>query len=1339
MINVSIWSWTYVYDCLTLKLVLLTNITFLYVCLRSCICAVAMADANINAPEVPTTAASPPTQSDEQILPRNKWVPVGKSNCFLDVEKSQANPIFKIVVDILKNTNFFKAFTASSTIPSIYIQQFWDTIRFDKDKGYNCQLDEQRFYLTKATLRDALQLPQDNNNFTSPPNANTIISFVNELGYPNVVRTLSGVVTNDMYQPWRALTTIINLCLTGKTSAFERPRAPVLQILWGVVNKANIDYAERIWEEFTQCIHSFIEDKMNLALHTEGKKKVNPLVIPGVRFTKLIINHLQSIHKFHKRPGSPLHLPYEEAALGYLKFSFKNTKRRYLAGEVVSDDEAPAPKPGKGAKPKTPRKPKPQSTSSQPPKPKPAPAKPQEKKRKLVMETTGAPSPAKRSKADEGVPADEPRFKDEETDIIQKVMEESLKDAYPAPRGLLPPVVIRESEPGKYEPLPEVHGKGKEKVGEEQAAQVLLNLQTPKKKNPAEQFIFQRRTPTPTIPSSHEESSSLYVELGLTDSESESDNEASHEGQAGSDPRKLVEGQAGSDPGVAADSRIQPSHVVHAGPNLEHINIEVSDTSPQPNPEQMDEEFTTTIYPSVQENLKLPTEGEVRLEEPASSNGTLSSLQNLDKDLSFTNQFLAEKSQPDEPEKTNNETEVQYMVTVPIHQDTSSVPLMTTPVIDLTVSQLASTTIQASIPTSTATRIGELEQHMAYLVEENQALEERLDKQGHRMYQLENQDLSGMIKEQTKEYMRTQEIDRKINETVKKAVTASIQYAMRAPIRARFKDLPTSNMKEIMLEENYDKGHEDHRMACEALQTSILRDESEQFDADKSEERKKMKSKQDSPKTPPRSPSLPPPPPPPSSASGASDTTRASDSAQDPLPPPPSPTPNLDNQSPGSAAPGSSKTSATTAYTAWTTTTSRFEPFASSIPEDVFMHEESDFAAPDMVSDDEDIGIRHIPIHNLKQDWFKPLSEDERLATPEPACYVPPLENSLLSQTGDIRVFIDWFCKKQGIIELTPKHLEGPAYEVVKAFHPDVIHLQYQIEECHKLLTNQVDDRRLSKGDRIALSIRKMKAAYYPDVGLEQMVPDQMWIEVECMYDIFRTYGISHWWFRRQKFYIDRHSAETNRRAIVWTHMRILSVVSIDVFLIYGYDYMKQIVLRRSDNQEYTITENDFKDLYPSDFEDMYLLNLQGHLNHLPPRDRKILSSAVNLWIRNLEATGLEFMHDYKILDSPRDVLFRDKYGTQMLMRFNEIHKFSDGTLQQIDEALDYQVKEFKVNKNNPALNTRFWTTNDVIKCKQFMFAIQKRLKLERIFRNLESFVDGRIREGDYRLLRRTE
>ncbi|GKF72004.1 hypothetical protein Tco_0208118 [Tanacetum coccineum] len=184
-----------------------------------------MADVNVNAPAKQAPAMAPSTRTDDQILPRNRWVAVGKNNCYLDVEKSQSNPIYKIAVDILKQTNFFKAFIASSIIPSIYIQQFWDTVRYDKTTGnYRCQLDEQRFYLTKYRLRDALQITpvNTNNPFSSPPTPDALIKFVNDLGYPKVIRTLSDVVTNDMFQPWRALTTIINLYLTGKTSGFER-------------------------------------------------------------------------------------------------------------------------------------------------------------------------------------------------------------------------------------------------------------------------------------------------------------------------------------------------------------------------------------------------------------------------------------------------------------------------------------------------------------------------------------------------------------------------------------------------------------------------------------------------------------------------------------------------------------------------------------------------------------------------------------------------------------------------------------------------------------------------------------------------------------------------------------------------------------------------------------------------------------------------------------------------------------------------------------------------------------------------------------------------------------
>nr|GFA65480.1 hypothetical protein [Tanacetum cinerariifolium] len=81
------------------------------------------------------------------------------------------------------------------------------------------------------------------------------------------------------------------------------------------------------------------------------------------------------------------------------------------------------------------------------------------------------------------------------------------------------------------------------------------------------------------------------------------------------------------------------------------------------------------------------------------------------------------------------------------------------------------------------------------------------------------------------------------------------------------------------------------------------------------------------------------------------------------------------------------------------------------------------------------------------------------------------------------------------------------------------------------------------------------------------MVPDQMWIEEECKYD---------------------------------------SVAIIEVFYMYGYDYMKKIILHRADLNDNIIAERDFKYLYPNDFEDLYLLNLQGHLNHLPPNDKNI-------------------------------------------------------------------------------------------------------------------------------------
>ncbi|GKC76725.1 hypothetical protein Tco_1127499 [Tanacetum coccineum] len=145
---------------------------------------------------------------------------------------------------------------------------------------------------------------------------------------------------------------------------------------------------------------------------------------------------------------------------------------------------------------------------------------------------------------------------------FNRAIEESLKEVHDAHRGPLPPVVFREPNSGKFQPLLDVQGKGKEKVSDEQVALDLLTLQTPKKNSHAKQYIFQRRSSAPTEPSGHDESLSLYAELGLTDSETESDEEVpgidagdQDEGQARPNPGIDDEGQARSNPGDAAVSQ----------------------------------------------------------------------------------------------------------------------------------------------------------------------------------------------------------------------------------------------------------------------------------------------------------------------------------------------------------------------------------------------------------------------------------------------------------------------------------------------------------------------------------------------------------------------------------------------------------------------------------------------------------------------------------------------------------------------------------------------------------------------------------------------------------------
>ncbi|GJS41051.1 hypothetical protein Tco_0566094 [Tanacetum coccineum] len=147
----------------------------------------------------------------------------------------------------------------------------------------------------------------------------------------------------------------------------------------------------------------------------------------------------------------------------------------------------------------------------------------------------------------------------------------------------------------------------------------------------------------------------------------------------------------------------------------------------------------------------------------------------------------------------------------------------------------------------------------------------------------------------------------------------------------------------------------------------------------------------------------------------------------------------------------------------------------------------------------------------------------------------------------------------RGKKKLCKADLEGPAFNLVKAFHKNSVFLQYQMDECHKLLTNKVDLYR-SRGDiqiqtkcnknhsdkerRIALSISKLKAARYLDFGFEELVPS-LWVESEREYDISADLCILTWWFIGERIHINKHSESSLIREVIRSQMLILIVNSV--------------------------------------------------------------------------------------------------------------------------------------------------------------------------------------------------
>ncbi|GJW21296.1 hypothetical protein Tco_0031918 [Tanacetum coccineum] len=647
-----------------------------------------MANENVPAPAL--------IRSDDQILPFNAWVPIGKSNYVLDLQKKQRNPIFRISVDILQNTNFFRAFTASAYVPAIYIQQFWNTLTYEAKTGaYSFQLDEKWFILDANLLIKALEITSIDqaHQFESPLSGDAIMEFVNELGYPGEIHFVSRMVMNHLYQPWRAILSMTNQCLTGKTSGYDRPRYSVLQMLWGIITRTNVDYAELIWEEFVQAIQTFLADKANLGIATKKDKKTKPYVIPYCQFTKLIICYLGRKHNINQRSGSPFNLAEDDHNLGNLKFVPKGEEDEVfgmqIPKELITDNIRNAPyynaylemvakhdhkiAAEEGGKKK--------STSKADQSKKPATAKQSKPVSSMgkVRKVRKGKSPLKLINEEEEVHHEpEPQDEGEEYDI-ERAIQMSL-ESFSAPVG---GVAFREP-----------------------AASATHAITTRPSAQPEDDISANMVRESPSLADAK---TGADVELSV----SEADTEILSVGedlQQGKEVSKTVtleertvdpdEGHARSEPSKLAESRPLPEHEVmkedQAGsnPGLSHVALA------GPDPEPMHDDFVATVYPQVHESLKHTTEEHVHLENPLSSSGTLSSMKNLDEmfgDQSFNGKPTEECG------KGNVKTKVESMVTILIHQASSIAPPLSTPIINRSPPKPVATPVQEPIFTATRT------------------------------------------------------------------------------------------------------------------------------------------------------------------------------------------------------------------------------------------------------------------------------------------------------------------------------------------------------------------------------------------------------------------------------------------------------------------------------------------------------------------------------------------------------------------------------------------------------------------------------------------------------------
>nr|GEV29095.1 hypothetical protein [Tanacetum cinerariifolium] len=144
----------------------------------------------------------------------------------------------------------------------------------------------------------------------------------------------------------------------------------------------------------------------------------------------------------------------------------------------------------------------------------------------------------------------------------------------------------------------------------------------------------------------------------------------------------------------------------------------------------------------------------------------------------------------------------------------------------------------------------------------------------------------------------------------------------------------------------------------------------------------------------------------------------------------------------------------------------------------------------------------------------------------------------------------------------------------------------------------------------------------------------------------------------------------------IYSKCRIIAVTELQIIKWHNYKHLDWIIVRRDDDKLYKFKEGDFKRLRIQDIKDccFFCIVIQQHVEDLQ-LGVKSYQKNLNPLKPDMYRSDLKRKEAYISYSNLRVFIYQNKDKQNRLMRIDELHKFSDDTLNDVRTALDDHLK----------------------------------------------------------------